>query len=191
MASVTDICNRALQKLGAKRINSLTQDTANARACNAVYEDVLESELRKRSWNFATARAILAANTVPPLFGRKNAFQLPADFLRLLDPDPEFLMNTLDWEIEGQQIVTQNESATLHLKYIAKVTDPNIMDSCFREALAASIAMELCEEITQSNTKKAALKQDYKDAISEAREANAFEKVAQVPPEDFYLTLRN
>ena len=56
MASEVDICNRALSKLGAARITSLTEDSVNARACNAMYESVRDAELRAHPWNFAMKR---------------------------------------------------------------------------------------------------------------------------------------
>ena len=45
MATISDtiICNYALTILGAKRINSLTEDVKNARECNAIYELVRNS----------------------------------------------------------------------------------------------------------------------------------------------------
>lgn len=189
MASEVQICNRALQKLGAKRITSLTQDTPNARSCNVAYADLRDAELRAHTWNFAIKRAQLSADATAPTFGRSNAFQLPTDFLRLLPPYPEDNSNTLDWQIEGRKIYT-DDSAPLNIRYVYQVTDPNEFDSTFREALATRIALELCEEITQSNTKKELLMADHKKVIAEARRTNAIENVAQMPPDDVWFTAR-
>lgn len=189
MASEVGICSRALQKLGARRISSLTEDSSNARACNAAYEVLRDAELRAHPWSFATDRASLAADSSSPDFGRSNAFQLPSDCLRLLPPYPEDNLNSHDWQIEGRKIYT-DESAPLRIRYIKKVSDPNEMDPLFRELLATRIALELCEEVTQSNTKKDALKDDYRNGLNEARRANAIERVAQQPPEDEWITKR-
>lgn len=189
MASEVDICNRALQKLGAERIQSLAQDHRNARACAAAYESVRDAELRAHPWSFSVKRAQLAADSDAPSFGRANAFQLPADCLRLLSPYPEDNLNSLDWQIEGRAIYTDDD-APLEIRYVAQITDPNVMDVLFREALAAKLALELCEELTQSNTKKQLLKQDYKEAILEARRTNAIERVSAEPPEDTWITVR-
>ena len=40
MASVVDICNGALNQLGASTILTLTEDSKNARLCNARYTQV-------------------------------------------------------------------------------------------------------------------------------------------------------
>ena len=64
------------------------------------------------------------------------------------------------------------------------------MDILFREALAARMAYEMCEELTQSNTKKAELKEEYMDAIKAARKASAIQNVPQVGVEDSWITVR-
>jgi len=189
MASKVEICNRALQKLGAKRITDLTEDSVNARACNVAYEPVKLSELRKHPWNCAIKRVQIAASATPPEFGRTNSFPLPSDFVRLLPPYPEMNVNDLDWQIEGKAIYTYDD-APLNVRYIYDVTDPNEMDMLFREALATELAIELCEELTQSNTKKAGLKDDYKDIIKEAKRTNGIENVGQEPPDDPFITVR-
>lgn len=189
MASVVEICNRALQKLGAKRITALTDDSVNARACNFAYETLREAELEKHPWVFAVKRAQLAADATEPEFGKQNSFELPSDYLRLLPQYPEDNFNSNDREIEGRKIVT-NESAPLNIRYIASITDPNVMSPLFREALSTKIAFELCEELTQSNAKKESLRADYEIVIAEAKRKNAIIQIAQMPPEDPYITVR-
>lgn len=189
MASKVEIANRALQILGAKRIVSLTEDSRNARAINAAYEPVKKAELRKHPWSFAIQRTQLAADANAPAFTRSNAFPLPSDYIRILSPDPEVNFNDLDWIIEGRRIIT-NDSAPLDVRYIYDVTDPNTFDTLFRESLAAKLAEQLCEEITQSNTKIATAKLFYDEAIAEAKRTNAIEKVAEQPQEDSWVTAR-
>jgi hypothetical protein len=189
MASEVDICNRALQKLGAKRIASLSDDSVNARACNAAYEMIRDAELRRHPWNFAISRAELPADATEPDWGRANAFTLPADFLRLLPSYPEDNSLDTDWQIEGQKILT-DDSAPLYLRYIARTADTSVYDPLFVDAIACKIAFELCEELTQSNAKKDGLRADYDDAIKQAKRTNAIENVAAQPPEDSWITVR-
>ena len=190
MASKVEIANRALQRLGAKTIASLSEDSRNARAINTAYEPVKLAELRKHSWTCAIKRAALAASATEPLFTKTNAFPVPSDFVRLLPEDPEDLTNYSDRNLEGRNIIT-NEDAPLNIRYIKDVTDPNEMDPLFREAFSAKLAVELCEEITQSNTKKADAQAAYVEAIAEAKRVNAIEKTAEDPPEDKWVTVRD
>lgn len=189
MASKVEIANRALQKLGAKRIVTLDEDSVNARIMNAAFEPVKLAELERHVWSFAIERAELAADATSPTWGRANAFELPPDFVRLAHPYPELNRNTDDWQIEGRKILT-NDSAPLRLPYVKNVTDPNVMTPLFREALATRLAIECCEAITQSNTKKEILKDDYREIIAEAKKSNAIQRVSAEPPEDTWVTVR-
>jgi len=49
------IANRALQKLGAKSIESLTQDSPNARSMNTAFVKIRDKLIRKYPWSFAIA----------------------------------------------------------------------------------------------------------------------------------------
>lgn len=190
MATKVEICNRALQHLGAKSITSLTEDSRNARSMNLAYEPIKLAELRKHPWSFAIKRVQLAASATAPTFSRSTSFPLPSDYIRILNPDPEYNFNDLDWQIEGRNIIT-NDQAPLDLRYVYDVTDPNEMDVLFREVLAVKLAEATCEEITQSNQKKESLMVMYRDLIADAKRVNAIERVALEMPEDIWITTRD
>jgi len=184
MGSQVGICNRGLQKLGESRIVSMTQDSPTARECNAIYDDLLERELRSHPWKFATKRAALASSgTVSP--GLENRYLMPTDCLRILPPNDY----DMDWEIEGRYIIS-SYTAPLYIRYTGQVTDPNQFDALFRDLFSTAIAIELCERITQSNTKKEAQMIDYRNIVSQARRVNAFESTSQEMPVDSWLVAR-
>lgn len=54
-----DICNRAMQHIGASRIASITEDTKNAAECSVAYDKVRRAELKRNLWTFTTRRVIL------------------------------------------------------------------------------------------------------------------------------------
>lgn len=206
MSSPVEIANRALQKLGAARISSFTDGTRNARAVQTCYDPLRLAELRKHRWSFAIQRFSLAAAATNPLFGRQNQFLLPAGFLRLIDPDPDWnyagvqggtivgnntqsVDSFVDYAMESGYILTDLQ-APLNIRAVMDVQDCNLMDPLFREALAAKMAFEMCEEITQATTKKQSAKDDYKDAIADAKKANGIELPAQQPPLDTFITAR-
>lgn len=189
MASEVEIANRALQRLGEGRITALTEASVSARAITTAFATVRDAELRAHPWNFSVKRAQLAASGTAPAFGPANAFALPSDFLRLLPQDVGRQANDSDWVIEGQSILT-DDSTPLEIRYVRRVTDPNQMDPLFREALALRLAKELCEQITQSNTKIQLINSDYQAIIAKARNADAMEVPAEEPPEDTWVTVR-
>jgi hypothetical protein len=63
VATDLDIANRALSRLGAARIDSLSDDTKNARAANSALEAIREEVLADHPWNCATRRATVYAFT--------------------------------------------------------------------------------------------------------------------------------
>ena len=84
MASIVDICNGSLNQLGASTILTLTEDSKNARLCNARYTQVRDSLFRSHPWNCLTKRVELARDTDTPAWGFSYQFTLPADCLRVL-----------------------------------------------------------------------------------------------------------
>ncbi len=185
--SDVSIANRALQKLGAKRISSLTQDHPNARSMNAAFERVRRAELRRYPWSFAISRASIAADGDDSLWGDWNRYSLPNDFIRLIRDDETG--SHVDWKIEGLYILTADASP-LEIRYIADVEDPNTFDALFVEVFASRLAMECCKEISDSTVDKESLKDDYKAEIAEAKKVGAIEKEAQEFPEDEWLSAR-
>jgi len=113
MASTVDICNGALNQLGASTIISLTEDSKNARLCNARYTQVRDSLFRSHPWNCLQKRVQLASDTATPAWGFSYQFTLPADCLRVLrieDYDS-------DYKIEGRKIVSN--VPTMKVLYIS------------------------------------------------------------------------
>ena len=186
--SKVEIANGALQRLGARRIESLTQDSPNARSMNAAFDRVVRSEIRRYGWNFAIKRASVAADgTDETILTEYNRYSLPNDFIRLLRDDESGI--AVDWKVEGVYILSTTASP-LEFRYLAHITDPNYYDSLFIEAVECKLAMVCCKEITGSHSNAAGIKIDYEDAIAEARRANALEKEAQEFPEDSWLAAR-
>jgi hypothetical protein len=194
--SSTSIANRALQMVGASTIMTLADNSPEARAANNCYDACRRAELRAHRWNFARQRALLAASATPPAFGYSYAFPLPVDCLYV----PLTRDWASDWDLEGRTILTNAGNSpgsanppagtVLALAYIADVEDTTLFDPLFCEALAARMAVEMVERLTQSNQKAADMQNKYKFAIAQAASANAFEQLAQDPPEDDWIAAR-
>lgn len=183
MASEIDIVNRALQRLGAQRIQSLDQDHPNARSAAAAYPLVRDRLLRSYPWGFAIRRVLLPALSERTTFGGLYRYPLPSDFLRLLPPEGT---NKRDWRIEGPEIVTA-DGPPLAVRYIARVTDATQFDAAFAEALSALLAVELAYEINQSIGVVQLAQAAYAQAITEAKRVGAFETPPQEFPEDDWI----
>jgi len=187
--SVVSIANLALQKLGESPIVSMSENSGAARAMNACYEAMRDRELRANLWKFAKRRATLAAHVTEPDFTFGYAFPVPSDFLRLIKP----ARVGLDWHLEyheGVLAILTNDGDSLEIRYIAKITDPTLFDPLFVEMLACKMAAHCAEALTQSNSKKQAAMEEYKEVRREARQINAFEVNIQPVPVDEWLTAR-
>lgn len=186
MASVVQICNQALTKLGAARITDLLDDTRNARVMNAIYETKRDAELSAHPWTFAIKRAQIPALSTAPAFQWTKSYPLPSDCLRLVQVGEDYTFYDSDggelFQVEGNSILTDEESP-LDVRYVYRVTSTGLFSPLFIEALACRLAAEGCEEITQNASKREAAWAEYKQAIREAKRVNAIEQPPQRQPD--------
>ena len=77
MADAVSICNLALQRVGAKAISKLTEDTTAGRACNRVYAQARDSELRTHPWSFARERVTSPPTAPTPYLGPLRNMRSP------------------------------------------------------------------------------------------------------------------
>ena len=151
MASVVNMCNSALNLLGASTISALTDDTKNARLCNQRYEPVRNRVFRSHAWNCLHKRVQLAQNSTAPVVEYDHAYALPSDCLRVLkihNGTTDSIATALDYKLEGRNIVTDID--TVFLIYIALDTDPNNYDTYLRESISHQLAADLCYAITNN-----------------------------------------
>ena len=153
MASVVNICNSALNLIGASTISALTEDTKNARLCNQRYEPVRNRVFRSHNWNCLIKRVQLAANSTDPVIEFDKSYALPSDCLRVLkihNATTDSIASNLVYKIEGRNIIT--DETTVYLIYIALDEDPNNYDSYLRESISHQLAADLCYAITNNAT---------------------------------------
>ena len=164
MASVVNMCNSALNLLGASTISALTDDTKNAKLCNQRYEPVRNRVFRSHAWNCLHKRVQLAQNSTAPVVEYTYAYALPSDCLRSLkihNGTTDSIASALDYKLEGRNIVT--DEGTIYLIYIALDTDPNNYDSYLRESISHQLAADICYAITNNAT----LAKNYMDRADE------------------------
>ena len=163
MASVVDICNGALNQLGASTILSLTEDSKNARLCNSRYTQVRDALFRTHPWNCLQARLELAASTDSPAWGFTYAYTLPANCLRLL----RVLDYDSNYKVEGRKILSN--ASTMKILYISRVTDPNEYDELLRETLSAALGADIAYAVTSNNTTSQNMILSYQEKLKDAR----------------------
>ncbi len=171
MASDVDICNSALNMIGASNIISLTEDSRAARVCNQRYAFVRDAVFRAHPWNCLVTRTSLAADSDTPAFEFDYQHTLPADpyclrVLRPQDPDTVF-------RVEGRKIISS--TTPFKMIYIARVTDPAEYDLLLIEAIAARLAADISYALVNSASLSQMLFAVYDSKLSEARFVDATE----------------
>ena len=167
--SIIKICNIALTLTGEPTITSLAEASKPARLCDLRFADVRDAVLRAHPWNSATKRATLAVIAEAPVYGFANQFQLPADYLRLVEmEDPSII-----FKVEGRRMLT--DAGTVKLTYVYRVVDVAFLDELCRQAIACRLAHELCLAITRNAERSQMLWNSYKEKLAEARYIDASE----------------
>lgn len=159
MSSVIEICNVALSRLGNSRtINSLTEQSKEAGVCSLHYEPARDAVLSDFDWNFARKRVALAdTGTNPPDW--QFAYAYPTDCVRIISIMVPGMRNPparcrVQYEVgsdnagTGKLIYTDQDDAWL--MYTGLVTDPNMYDAIFRDALAWRMAAEMAMSLTSA-----------------------------------------
>lgn len=149
--SAVDICNMALDSIGAGRISSLTEASPEARACSLWYDNVRKKFLRAAFWPFARKSASLSLRGD----GQGSwaySYTYPPDCLlaRFIDSKngkfPPFVVATE--QVSGgtdKVILTNVESPVLWYTFDNEdisTWDPMAIEA-FVDALAGSLAMPL------------------------------------------------
>jgi hypothetical protein len=182
MPSVVDICNEAMDLLGAATIASLTENSKEARLCNRRYETVRDAVLRAHPWNAAIRRADLARDSSAPAFGFKYQYTLPTDpyCLRVLSFWNSNVDNELTpydsqvmFKIEGRKILSNEDACKII--YVARVTDTEQYDALLSSTIAHKLASETAYAITGSNSIAQQMFSLYEARIREARSMDAME----------------
>ena len=176
MASVVDICNSALNLLGASTISALTDDSKNARLCNQRYEPIRNRIFRSHAWNCLTKRVQLAQDSAAPVIEYSYQYTLPSDCLRVLKihtGSTDSIESSIDYVVEGRKIKT-NEG-TVYLVYIGLDTDPNNYDTYLQESISHQLAADIAYAITNNATLAKNYMERADERLREARFIDATE----------------
>ncbi len=174
MPSETDCLNDALSQIGAARVTAIDDGSKNANFCQQFYPNLRDSLLRSHHWNFAMKRVELARDAAAPAFEFAFSYTLPADCLKVTEYNGASTdTSTLSlfeaqiifhYRVEGRKLLTND--GQVKIVYISRVTDPNIWDAMFYQALAAMLASKLASAITKDEKKTLAKMQEGTHLLS-------------------------
>lgn len=193
MPGETDVINTAARLVGAERITSLTDGTKTANVASDLYEELRDYLLRSHPWNFATKRVRLARSATAPAFELDYAYVLPSDWLRTISVhDNDAGHGTLFCRTEqvGSQVVIVASSEQVYLRYVSRITDPNLMAPDFRRALEVGLARDFAIPLASSNSLQESLSQKAERALMQARSTDALGGSPELRPRGSWATSR-
>lgn len=192
MASEVNICNQALQMIKhTKQIQSLSQGTKEANACEVIYDEFRDQLLEMHQWNFATKRLKLPRLDTDPVFEYDYAYQMPSDWIRLI----QVYQNSqgrgrVVYKIEGDTIVS--DQTDLWVRYVARISDPNKMRPLFRRALAKLLASNLAVALASSaSLAKEKLSEFENVDLPAAKSADSIQDFEMGLPESSWVGVRH
>lgn len=182
--SQVEIVNGALTHCGEPSITSLNQETKSARVVKRNYDLVRKRVLSKYRWNFAKARAELAADATNPDFGFSYRHRLPSDFIQLVgiyddvESQANYTSSRVAFKHEGDFLLS--DTTPLQIVYVADIDDPSKYDASFAAVLEYYLATKIFYDLTKGTERYQALVQEREKAVKEARFNHAIENTPEI-----------
>lgn len=171
--SIVSIVNRALDYLGQHSLVSLDEPGPNAAKVRRIWPQVRDAVLREHNWKSAIRRVRLNELKEGSVFGFKHRYQLPPDFLRLVDTFPADARA----EVEGDSLLT--DVPAIAIAYVARVENPRLFDAALAEAMSLKLAAELAFGVSASVSLAQQLEEKYRLRLRDARGYDARESDGQ------------
>ncbi|NNB48893.1 hypothetical protein HBN89_06330 [Pseudomonas fragi] len=188
MATGVSICSNALLMLGAQTINDFADqlNLDRAKLCANLYPTVRDDMLRSHPWNCAIKRAVLAPDAVAPAFGYTHSFELPADFMRVLEVGTNG--SQIDYLVEGRTI--QANTTVLELRYVFRNEVENTWDAHLVKLVTLAMAAALAYPVTQSSALQQSFEQKLEMTLKRARAVDGQEDPPQTLGDERLLRAR-
>lgn len=188
MATGVSICSNALLMLGAQTINDFADqlNLDRAKLCANLYPTVRDDMLRSHPWNCAIKRAVLAPDAVAPAFGYTHSFELPADFMRVLEVGTNG--SQIDYLVEGRTI--QADTTVLELRYVFRNEVENTWDAHLVKLVTLAMAAALAYPVTQSSALQQSFEQKLEMTLKRARAIDGQEDPPQTLGDERLLRAR-
>lgn len=213
MTTEVEICNLALDHIASGGINSLDDQTPQARKCKLKYSILRDMVSRDVDWNFCRSIKPLALRADLDVFNWSYVYNYPTDCLKIqrLVLNNELNQSQVDsyhgcdvytpdmgrhvpyevMNINGEKVVVANHS-DLRIEYTRRETNTLLFDSDFTMALSYLLAAELAIPIAGKDAGRA-LRADslqmYGEYINSAA-VNSLNESYQHPVESEFVTVR-
>ncbi len=174
VSNPVEICNLALVRIEQNSISSLDDESVQGQFCNMVYEQSKTSLLSRYNWTFAIETAKPTQTLTSTLQDYTYAYQLPADFLRLVSvydsSDREFIQITgmkPPFVLEGSFI--KSDASEIKIKYIKNIDTVAKFSPQFIDCFVLDLAIRLTKLFNSSTSYLQMLNMEFAQKIEEAK----------------------
>ncbi|KAF1032965.1 MAG: hypothetical protein GAK37_00285 [Pseudomonas sp.] len=188
MATGVSICSNALLMLGAQTINDFSDqlNLDRAKLCANLYPTVRDDLIRQHPWNCCIKRVVLAPDAAAPAFGYSHSFELPADFMRVLEVGENGI--PIDYLVEGRTI--QASTTALELRYVFRNEIESNWDSSLVKLATLAMAAALAYPVTQSAAMQQTMEEKLEMSLRRARAVDGQEDPPQMLGDERLLASR-
>lgn len=179
MATRLQCYNSALLLLGERSIASLSENREPRRLLDHVWDvGAIDYCLEQGQWKFATRTVQIDSDpSIDPDFGYQFGFAKPDDFIRTAAVCADGYFNSPVDQYSDEAGYWFADIDPLYVKYVSNDSqfggDLSLWPQSFVKYFSAYLAGEICEKLTQSATKKAALEKLADDLLKKALSKDA------------------
>lgn len=179
----TDICNMALSIVTRTRINSLDEESEEAKECKTYYEHTRRRLLKLNVWGFARRETKLALRT-DTVLGWEYCYGYPEECLNVTFVYDETHARVREMErqdfhittVAGNDKVIATNVKDAWSEYIHDVKDPEMFSEEFVEALVRTMAANLAVPLAGNSDLMNVNLQLAQQAIALAMQENVTEQ---------------
>ena len=163
MAEKIKLISNALILIGDLPVTSLSGNSRAETVANNLYDNIVQNEISKYRWGFATRRVQLALTAEVPIGDEyQNSFQLPPDLLVLTKID-----SPANYKMYGDKI-HMNSTGPVYAEYVANVREGD-WPVYFAKMIEYALAMDFAPSIRDSAASMDANARQYLNASRMAR----------------------
>lgn len=196
MTTKLALYNGALRKIGQPTLTAVTDEGTGRRALDAAYDEVVAYCLERGMWNFAMRFVKLtASSSASTSFGYSYVFDKPDDWVRTAGVTVDDRGNTPLLNYDDMTDYWTADLQTIFVRYVSNDAsfgmDLGRWPESFVQYVQTALAVEICDGVTGSDTKKADLTKELRQAFGNASNKDEMnEAVTKFPPTGSILRAR-
>ena len=182
------ICRMALSHVGADTsIESITEDSPEAKQCNVWYTFSRKQTLAVFDWNFARKRQTLATHSEAPPANWAYRYQYPSDCVKLrflpnpAGPKADAIPFEVELSSDGETKTILTNLDCAGAVYTFDLVSTFLFSEMFVEMFSLALASHICIPITTDRGLKKDILDEFRQLARLAPAVNANERVEDAP----------